>query len=309
MTHSVKAITAFGVQHGCQPIVHEFPTKWPLGLDVLKAQFVAIKDHRLLAYQQPFIDELGPNFVMRLLGSWGYATTDPKNVEAILSTRFEGAQACMLQAAISIFTRLIDFGMGMRRGALFPFVGEGIFTQDGAPWKHSREMLRRPFLKTRYQDLRGFSEHADKLIAKLSPSSGVVDLQPLFFAFTLATTTALIFGQSVETFENDEQDSFASSFDYASLISSLRVRLQDLYWAYNPSRYRAACGRIKIFADGFVQRAMQEKAGATETESEGYAFIRELYEELRDPALVRDQLVNVLLAGRDTTACLLSWTL
>ena len=25
--------------------------------------------------------------------------------------------------------------------------------------------------------------------------------------------------------------------------------------------------------------------------------------------LVRDQLVHVLLAGRDTTACLLSWTL
>jgi len=51
----------------------------------------AIKEDRLFAYQQQFTDKLGPNFVMRLLGSWGYVTTDPKNVEAVLSTRFEGA--------------------------------------------------------------------------------------------------------------------------------------------------------------------------------------------------------------------------
>lgn len=198
----------------------------------------------------------------------------------------------------------------MRRDALFPFVGEGIFTQDGGPWKHSREMLRRPFSKTRYHDLQGFSEHADKLIAKLSSAGGVIDLQPLFFAFTLATTTVLIFGQSVETFEDNEQDSFASNFDYVSLVSSLRIRLQDVYWLYSPSKYRVSCRKIKEFADGFIRRALQARGqDATEAETDGYAFIRDLYDELRDPVLVRDQLVNVLLAGRDTTACLLSWTL
>jgi hypothetical protein len=40
-----------------------------------------------------------------------------------------------------------------------------------------------------------------------------------------------------------------------------------------------------------------------------YPFILDLYRDLRDPVLVRDQLVNVLIAGRDTTACLMSWTL
>lgn len=40
-----------------------------------------------------------------------------------------------------------------------------------------------------------------------------------------------------------------------------------------------------------------------------HLFILDLYNELQDPALVRDQLVNVLIAGRDTTASLLSWTL
>ncbi len=197
--------------------------------------------------------------------------------------------------------------MGSRRGALLPFVGEGIFTQDGTAWKHSRELLRRPFLKSHYQDLQGFRKHADNLIAGLSTTSGIVDLQPFFFRFTLATTTALIFGQSVDGLEEAQQN-FAKDFDYASKISSLRSRLQDFYWAYSPSRYKTACRGIKEFASVFVKQALQEN-NRTGPESERYAFIQDLFDEMQDPALVRDQLVNVLLAGRDTTACLLSWTL
>ena len=197
--------------------------------------------------------------------------------------------------------------MGSRRGALLPFIGEGIFTQDGTPWKHSREMLRRPFLKSHYQDLQSFREHTDILIAGLASSSGVVDLQPFFFRFTLATTTALIFGQSASGLE-DAQQTFARDFDYASGISSLRVRLQEFYWAYSPARYKAACRRIKEFANIFVEQALQDK-NRTGPNSDRYAFIQDLYEEMKNPVLVRDQLVNVLLAGRDTTACLLSWTL
>ena len=202
--------------------------------------------------------------------------------------------------------------MGSRRGAMLPFIGEGIFTQDGTAWKHSREMLRRPFLKSHYQDLHGFGEHTENLLAELSfrelrSSNGVVDLQPLFFRFTLATTTALIFGQSAVGHEDGQQD-FARDFDYASKITSLRARLQDFYWAYSPARYKAACRGIKDFANLFVRKALEEK-NRTGPDSDRYAFIQDLYDEMQDPALVRDQLVNVLLAGRDTTACLLSWTL
>lgn len=45
-----------------------------------------------------------------------------------------------------------------------------------------------------------------------------------------------------------------------------------------------------------------------ESVSHQYAFINHLYAELKDLILVRDQLVNILAAGRDTTACLISWT-
>lgn len=40
--------------------------------------------------EQPFIDKLGPSFTLDMLGATGYTTMDPMNLEAMLSTRFEG---------------------------------------------------------------------------------------------------------------------------------------------------------------------------------------------------------------------------
>lgn len=212
----------------------------------------------------------------------------------------------------SRFMVSVDFGLGSRRHAFMPFLGEGILTQDGSAAHRSRELLRHQFVRAQYQNLEGFSEHVDNLLACLAASGGdggVVDLQPLFFRFTLDTTTAFMFGQSIGSLKSDVLDSFGSSFNEASLISSMRVRLSDFYWAYSPSRYLKACGVIKKYTDDYVQEALKEiQSHGADVTSNRYVFIKELYDELNDPALVRDQLVNVLMAGRDSTACLMSWT-
>ena len=82
-------------------------------------------------------------------------------------------------------------------------------------------MLRRPFVKMHYQDLTGFGEHIHDLIVSFQRCSSAVDLQPFFFGFTLATTTALIFGQPIKDYGSEAQHTFASSFDHASLISAI----------------------------------------------------------------------------------------
>ncbi len=51
----------------------------------------------------------------------------------------------------------------------------------------------------------------------------------------------------------------------------------------------------------------EELATKTKTE-EGYTFLHALASFTRDRTILRDQLVAVLLAGRDTTASTLSWT-
>lgn len=108
---------------------------------------------------------------------------------------------------------------------MMAMIGEGIFTQDGPAWKKSRDLLRRQFMRMQYQNLEGFREHVENLIANLRNVSGVTDLQPFFYRLTLNTTIAMILGQPVESFEHDIGDLFSKSFDKASLVTAIRVRL------------------------------------------------------------------------------------
>ncbi len=85
-----EADKAFGDQHGCLPMETILPYKWPFALDVLKRQYDALPAQRLLAFQSQYLDKMGPNMELKLFGVSGYITTDPQNVEALLSTRFEG---------------------------------------------------------------------------------------------------------------------------------------------------------------------------------------------------------------------------
>ena len=204
----------------------------------------------------------------------------------------------------------LDYVYGERRDAFLPLLGEGLFTQDGPPWKHSRELLRRQFARLQYsQNLDIFEEHVTMLIDRLSKAQGpgiAIDMQPLFFNFTLDTTTDLLFGESANSLHEDSQDIFGKNFDEASWITATRTKLVGYYWVYTPRRYVRACNKVKQYADHCVQNALDR---ASEVDSDRYAFVQSLYKDLQDRALVRDQLINVLLAGRDTTACCLSWAL
>ncbi|KAI4086117.1 MAG: hypothetical protein LQ344_007830 [Seirophora lacunosa] len=272
----------------------KLPYKWPLALDIVRRGFQAHWNKRLLGLFADLYDGLGPNIEQTLLGNTGLVTLDPENIETMLSTRFE------------------DFGFGPRRDAFYRLLGEGIFNQDGPPWKHSRELLRRQFVRMQYQNLSVFREHVENMLDVLSKSEGVVDLQPVFFRYTLDITTALIFGQSVHSLVKEGGDSFSESFSEAADITAYRGRLGDLYWLYTPWRFSKACKAIKHYVDDYVINARGTSGkvpSVTEASvAERYAFINDLYDELKDPIRVRDQLVSVLLAGRDTTACLMSWT-
>ena len=70
----------------------KLPYKWPLALDILKRQYDALPSQKLLAFQAQFFDRIGKNMELKLFGNVGYLSIDPKNIEAVLSTRFEGMQ-------------------------------------------------------------------------------------------------------------------------------------------------------------------------------------------------------------------------
>jgi len=270
------------------------PYKWPLALDLLKVQFDALFSGHILEVLTDYITIAG-TIRLELWGVTGYITTDPENIETILSTRFE------------------DYGLGSRRIASLPFLGEGIFGQDGPAWKRSRDLIRRQFVRVQKQTLQAFTPHVDELVSTLKQAAAVgdiVDLKPFFFEFTLNTTTKLLFGEPHSSLPKKDRDALRDNFDYAALCVGIRVRLADLAPLYSPAKFKRACKVVRDWATFFADKALKYKDEVGEEKaSEKYSFIIDLWKEMKDEALVRDQLLHILIAGRDSTACLLSWTL
>ena len=189
--------------------------------------------------------------------------------------------------------------------------GDGIFTQEGQAWRHSRELLRPQLLHRQYGDLTVFSEPVNDLLNVLPRTGGVVDLQPLFFRFTLDITTAFLFGDSIhslQTSDHTDEQTFAAAFDLAQQYVVKRFRLLDLYWLIGGKEFRDACRKIHSFADRIIDQNLSASSAQDEKDSR-YVFLRGVAKACPDRDALRGQIINILVAGRDTTACLLSWIL
>lgn len=62
------------------------------------------------------------------------------------------------------------------------------------------------------------------------------------------------------------------------------------------------------FADEVIQKAIEEVDSGKVSDKHRYVFLYSLLEQTRDPYTLRSELLNILLAGRDTTAGLLTNT-
>ena len=196
--------------------------------------------------------------------------------------------------------------MGPRRVITLPLFGDGIFNQEGAAWKHSRELLRSPLQHKHYENLDVFKQSVGDLIEILSSRPGVIDLQPLFFRFTLDVTTEFLFGESVKCLKAPKsagEQSFAESFNTAQEFVATRFRLPDFYWAIGGAKFRKACKDVHDFADQIIDRNLSRAS------EKSRVFLDFVAEKTADRDALRGQIINMLAAGRDSTACLLVWTL
>ncbi|KAK8111826.1 uncharacterized protein PG998_008283 [Apiospora kogelbergensis] len=277
----LQELELLSCQYGCEP-PPLLQNQRPFGLDRLEQIFRADSESRLMELFLFHFRQTGWTLKQEFLCTPAYGTVDPENMEAILSSKFH------------------DFDNGPRRDVTFPMFGDGIFTQDGEPWRKSRDMLRPQLFHRHYEDLEVFKTPLDDLLEAL-PRSGVVDLQPLFFRLTLDVTTAFLFGESVHSLRSTTHR-FADAFDAAQQIVTKRFRLQDMYWLIGGKSFHQACDEVRQFADEIIDQNLAKK------ETPGRSkFLQSVAKETEDRTALRGQIINILTAGRDTTACLLSW--
>ncbi|KJX93137.1 cytochrome p450 like protein [Zymoseptoria brevis] len=238
------------------------------------------------------------------LGQTIYFTSDPKNIQAMLATQFQ------------------DFELGPTRAAVMGGVlGDGIFVQDGKKWEHSRAMLRPNFVRDQVSDLDMEEIHVKNLLEVMpTQASGwtdFVNIQTLFFRLTIDASTEFLFGESVlsqvaaKTADGKpnarDEVVFSQNFDRATYHMARKFRFADNHWLYNPSELKRNSEKINDLVKTYVDAALAKPIADEKEKAEKYIFLDALTQQTRDPDEIRAQLLNILLAGRDTTASLLSW--
>ncbi|KAJ0422640.1 cytochrome P450 [Aspergillus carlsbadensis] len=262
----------------------------------------AAKERRWVQFIASRYQEHGATFIQTLLGRDGISTIDPENLKALLATQFN------------------DFSLGTRHREFFPMLGDGIFTLDGAGWSHSRALLRPQFTRDQVADLDLMDGHVTRMISLIPKDGSIFDIQRLFFLLTIDSATHFLFGESVGAMEGDNvlgsaavggSQGFAESFNLAQEYLAWRSMALDFYWMINPKEFREATRRVHEVVDHYVHRAIEAKKNAEKNGIEGgrYVFAEALAADNDNPKVLRDNMLNILLAGRDTTASLLSSTL
>lgn len=194
-------------------------------------------------------------------------------------------------------------------------------------------MIARPFFATeRVSDLDLFEKNAQKVINVIlnTDSNDSLDLEDLVARFTVDTASEFLFGQNLNTlsYGNDGFSSFTDAFmDIQRLIRSRSTMgnwwpLLELF----KDKSEVHKKKIRSWVDPLVVRAVQirkemgEKGQsvnpddctfleylATTTQGvhspfQGFRRRQSLMRPMLDVEVIRDQLLNILLAARDTVS-------
>ncbi|KUI54094.1 Cytochrome P450 52A13 [Cytospora mali] len=304
------------------------PAKLPWALDIIYYTVQATINHKNLEkwldyFRESRTDTDGNGMFtaeLRVINKRTIFTADPENIKAILATQFH------------------DYG----KGEIFhndwrEFLGDSIFVTDGQMWHTSRQLLRPQFIRDRISHLHCFESHLEtffKAMANGGALNGedqqvnmdavngkVLDISDLFFRYTLDVSTDFLLGKDVKSLRafgtdgyisNLRQD-FADAFNEVQHIQNILARIGSLPSQFmSKKRFRHCLATVNDFVNEYVQQALRlspEELSSKTKSDMSYTFLHELASYTRDPKVLRDQLVAVLLAGRDTTAAALSWTI
>jgi cytochrome P450 len=287
------------IEHGCKE-PQRYPNKDPIfGLDVIWKDYKTWKRHNLLPDLTSRYRKYGNTYSVIIGGRRILTTIEPENLKTILSTSFTS----------------FDFGP-LRTEALKPLLGESIFTLSGPEWQHSRAMIRPNLIKDQFVDaeMSTFEKHFDRLLSVIPKDGSKVDLQPLFFSFTLNAAIDLLTGQDVQSPQSflSAGDDITQMFDDAERHVGTQVLLAPL--PFRRREYLQACRLCHDWIDQYVHQAIKvhkshkfnRDLGKENDAGEKYTLLNELVKGTHDVPRIRSELIAILTAGRETTASALS---
>jgi cytochrome P450 len=251
-----------------------------------------------------------------MIGTWGQRAYE----EDIIQGRFLWRSSFILNTPDAIRHVLVDnFENYTRTPAglrvLRPMLGQGLLIAEGRAWKHQRRTLAPAFTPRAVSTLiPHMIAVTDETIAKLQTAGGgAVDLRE-----TMQRMTLEIAGRTMFSFGMDRHGATLRDFvmDYGDRLA--RPHLLDMMLPLGwPSPQDFSRARFRKRWTQFVAMLMAERRAAGKKDGAPARDLFDLMDNARDPETgeaftdeqLGDQVATMILAGHETTATALFWSL
>ncbi|KAF7969359.1 hypothetical protein HWV62_27478 [Athelia sp. TMB] len=265
-----------------------------------------------------WVQECGNTLNPNILWEDSMFTTEPDHIKAILATDFPN------------YIKGEQFQDGFRG-----LLGTGVFNSDGDMWKFHRSMTRPFFTRDRISEFDNFDRHADAMIRALKarlraghPVDFQLTAQDAVGRFTLDAASEFLLGTDVASLADplplpfrhapadggSGADAFVRAFAAAQVVAVNRSMRR---WAWPLAEVWADAMAppmrvVSAFLDPIVERAVarraavvaeagEKKGGAGEV-AEGATLLDHLVTVTTDRKVLKDEILNILIAGRDTVS-------
>ncbi|KAF9460985.1 cytochrome P450 monooxygenase pc-3 [Collybia nuda] len=300
------------------PHVHD---KWPGGFSITSAMVNSFKTGYPGDIFVEWSKQYGNTFYLNLASEGRLFTSEPEHIKAILATQFENFDKGPI---------LFD--------QFHSLLGTGVFNSDGDMWKFHRTITRPFFTKDRISHFDVFESHANDAIEQATnrlDDGYPIDFQDLVSRFTLDSATEFLFGNDVHclsaglpypassplansaAFVNHSSNKFVNAFIAAQSNTALRTRYGTNwplteFWTdrVKPHRKEIDAFVNPIIDDALVKNSKGDvKAEYTEEKAdlEDRTLLDHLVSQTQDRQILKDELTNLLVAARDTTASTLTF--
>jgi cytochrome P450 len=193
------------------------------------------------------------------------------------------------------------------------FVGLGLVTSEGELWRRQRRIIQPSFRRETVRQFgNGMAAQADRMLDRWAHShlsSGVFDVHAEFMRLTLEIIAKALFHLELDT----DEDAISSRV-FSDSITTIAARITAVVEApsWLPTAGNRKLARAVASLDHVVMQIIEARrhSGADQDDLLGALLrARDDVEHPIDDKQLRDEVITMFLAGHETSAVALGWTL
>jgi cytochrome P450 len=276
------------------------PRAWPLVGNALQAR----PDRLHLAFER-WCDRYGPLFRIDLGPRRVLVTADLDTVNELLRDRPDGFRRW---SEIDMITADTGF--------------EGVFSAEGDTWRRSRRLvvtaLNSNHLQRYYEVVHTATRRLHGRLTEAVRAGRELDITDELTSFSVDVTSALAFGHDLNTLERRD-NALQGHIQVAFAMAARRILVPIPYWRFfrlpADRRFDRSIAELNRAVHGFIAQARERMAARPQLHDEPENFLESMLaaQAADEGAFTDDEIVGntftLLLAGEDTTAHTMAWTL